>query len=234
VSAAIGKTNRRVMMTVAGIQFDSMADLWQDRYREARGGGSDVPDVRNTEDFMLKKNESNSVFERLKPLGESFVGLVKGLSPGVTGPERVVRAVLCFFPKFLRAQCISDLPNHKAKQLSFVIDQTFFLGLASHLILFNHPSRHLISGLDTNRVYPKFLEASGKADVVMRPYSKDLHGLPEDIFQAHFTSQVEPLMKRDFFIGFWKMGKVRSHFRNLFFAGTILGVLADTQASGYQ
>lgn len=222
------------MMTIASIQFDSMADLWQERYSEARGESSDVPDGRKTEDFTLKKNESNSAFERLKPLGESFVGLVKGLSPGVTGPERVVRAVLCFFPKYLGVQCISDLPDHKAKQLSSVIDQTFFLGLASHFILFNHPSRYVISGLDTNRLYPKFLEVSGRADAEMRPYSKDLHGMPEDIFRAQFASQVEPLMKRDFSIGFWKMGKVRSHFRNLFFAGTILGVLADTQASKCQ
>ena len=222
------------MMTTASIQFDSMADLWQERYREARGEGSDVPDVRRTDDFMLKKKTSNSVFERLKPLGESFVGLVKGLSPGLTGPEGVVRAILCFFPKFLGVQCISDLPDHKAKQLSCVIDQTFFLGLASHLILFNHPSRHVISGLDTNRLYKKFLEVSGRADAALRPYSRDLHGMPEDIFQVQFARQVEPLMKREFCIGFWKMGKVRSHFRNLFFAGTILGVLADTEASGCQ
>jgi hypothetical protein len=227
----VGRMNRMEMKTIESIQFDSMADLWQELYREVRGEGSDVPDVRKTEDFMLKKNETNSVFDRLKPLGESFVGLVKGLSPGINDPERAVRDVLCFFPKFMEVQCVFDLPVHKAEQLSSVIDQTFFLGLSSHLILFNHPSRHLIFGLDTSHLYQKFLEVAGRADAEMRPYSKDLHGMPEDIFQAQFASQVEPLMKGSFSIGFWEMGKVRSHFRNLFFAGIILGVLADTQAS---
>lgn len=218
-------------MSVARIQFDSMTDVWQERYRKARGGGADVPDVRKTEDFIQMKDELNSVFETLKPLGESFLGLIKGLSPGVTGPKRAVRGVLCFFPKFMGVQSISDLPTQKAKRVARVIDETYFLGLASHLILFNHPCRHGIPGLDTNQLYQKFLEVSGAADAAMRPYKKNLHGMPEDIFQAQFTGQVEPMMKAEFSIGFWKMGKVRSHFRNLFFAGTILGVLADTQAS---
>lgn len=220
-------------MSVAPVKFDSMVEVWQERYREARGGDTDAPDVRKTEDFIQKKDASNAVFKKLKPLGESFLSLVKGLSPGSTDSERAVREALCFFPKFMQIQSIADLPDKKAKRVSHVIDETYFLGLASHLILYNNHYRHFIPGLNTNNLYQKFLEVSGVADAKMSPYNKDLHGMPEDIFREQFTGQVEPLMQEEFSIGFLKMGKVRSHFRNLFFAGIILGVLADTQASEY-
>ena len=218
-------------MASTPVTFGCMSDLWQSRYRAARGGGSDVPDVRETDDFIEKKSESEQVYEYLSPLGESFLSLIKGLSVGATGTERVVQSVLCFFPKFFSVETISQLPESTASQLSDAIDQTHFLGLASHLILFNYPHRHAIESLDRNQLYYKFLEVSGKADAEMRPYNRNVNGIPEAVFQEQFSKTVEPLLKNELKVGFWKMGKLRSHFRNIFFAGTILGVLADTQTS---
>jgi hypothetical protein len=208
-----------------------MSDLWQARYRAVRGGGPDIPDVRETEDFIQKKTESEQVFQCLRPLGESFLSLLKGLSPGATGAERVVRGVLCFFPKFFRVDSISQLPSSASAQLNDAIDKTHLLGLASHLILFKHPHRHRIESVDKVWLYSNFLELSGAADAEMRSYNKDVHGIPEAVFQEQFREGVEPVLKNDLKIGFWKMGKLRSHFRNIFFAGVILGVLADTHAA---
>lgn len=218
-------------MASTPVTFGSMSDLWQSRYRSARSGGSDVPDVRETDDFIQKKSESEQVYEYLSPLGESFLSLLKGLSVGASGVERAMQSALCFFAKFFSVETISQLPESTADQLSEAIDETHFLGLASHLILFNHPHRHRIASLDRNQLYSKFLKVSGKADVEMRPYNKNLNGIPEAVFQQQFSESVEPLLKNELKVGFWKMGKLRSHFRNIFFAGTILGVLADTQAS---
>jgi len=218
-------------MSSTPVTFGFMSDLWQSRYRSARGGGSDVPDVRETDDFIEKKSESERVYVYLSPLGESLLSLIKGLSAGATGVERAVQSVLCFFPKFFRVETISQLPESTARQLIDAIDQTHFLGLASHLVLCNHPHRHEIESLDRSQLYYKFLKVSGKADAEMRAYNKNLNGIPEAVFQQQFRESVEPLLKNELKVGFWKMGKLRSHFRNIFFAGTILGVLADTQAS---
>jgi hypothetical protein len=218
-------------MKPASSTFETFADLWQVRYRAARGGEPDVPDVRETEDFIQKKSESEQVFQCLRPLGESFLNLVKGFSPGVSNAERAVRGVLCFFPKFFRVGSISQLPSSTSAQLSDATDETHLLGLASHLILFNHPHRHRIESVDKVYLYSKFLEVCGAADAEMRSYNKDVHGIPEAVFQDQFREAVEPMLKNDLKIGFWKMGKLRSHFRNIFFAGTILGVLADTHAA---
>ena len=208
-----------------------MSDLWQSYYRADRGGRADVPDLRETDDFKEKKSESEKVYEYLNPLGESFLSLIKGLSVNTTGTERAVQSVLCFFPKFFRVETIIELPVLTANQLSDTIDNTHSLGLTSHLILFNHPHRRAIESLDTNQLYSTFLEVSGKADAEMRPYNKNVNGIPEAVFKEQFSETVEPLLKNELKINFWKMGKLRSHFRNIFFAGTILGVLADTQAS---
>lgn len=218
-------------MASTPVTFGSMSDLWQSRYRAARGGGSDVPDVRETDDFIQKKSESEQIYEYLSPLGESFLSLVKGLSAGASDDERAMRSALCFFSKFFSVETISQLPESTAGKLSDAIDETHFLGLASHLILFNHPYRHRIESLDRNQLYSKFLKVSWKADAEMRPYNKNLNGIPEAVFQQQFSESVESLLKNELKVGFWKMGKLRSHFRNIFFAGTILGVVADTQAS---
>jgi hypothetical protein len=213
------------------VQFDSMAEVWQERYRDVRGRGVVVTDVRQSDDFIHKRGESNTVFETLRPLGESFLSLVKGLLPGVTGPERTARGVLCFFPKFMGVRSITDLPGQTAERVGHVIDETYSLGLASHLILFNHSRRHGIPKLNTILLYQKFLVFAGAADAQMRQYNRNRYSMPGDIFQVQFTGHVEPLMKAEFSIGFLKMGKIRLHFRNLFFAGILLGLIADTEVS---
>jgi hypothetical protein len=213
------------------MSFQTLSDLWQARYKDARGGLPDVPDVRKTEDFIRKKSESEKILKALKPLGESFLSLVKGLSPGVTNEEKVVRNVLCIPSKYLGVESISQLQPAIAKRLNDAIDETFLLGLVSHLILSNHPQRHRIPTINKDRLYSTFLRASGMADAQMQQYNKDANGIPEAVFQEQFKIDVEPILKRELKVGFWKMGKLKSNFRNLFFAGIIIGVIADTQAA---
>ena len=193
-------------MAPTPVTFSSMSDLWQSRYQAARGGGSDVPDLRKTDDFIQNKSESELVYEYLSPLGESFLSLIKGLSAGASSAERAVQSVVCFFPKFFRVETISQLPETTAGQLSDVIDETHFLGLASHLILTHHTHRHRIASLDRNQFYSKFSEVSAIADVEMRPYNKNLNGMPEAVFRQQFGESVEPLLKNELKVGFWKMG----------------------------
>lgn len=218
-------------MASALVTFGAMTELWQSCYGAARGGGADVPDVRKIEDFIQKKATSAQVFECLRPLGESFLDLVLGLSPGSIGAEQAVRDVLCFFPKFFRVNSISQLSVSMANQLNRACQETHFLGLASHLILSNHPCRNRIESIDKDYLYSKFLEVSGMADAKMRSYNKDLNRIPEAVFLLQFKKTVEPVLKHDMKVGFWKMGKLRAHFRNIFFAGTMLGMLADTLAA---
>jgi|GEM_PF-5168868 hypothetical protein len=213
------------------LTFDAMVELWQSCYRAARGGGDDVPDVRKTADFIQKKTTSAQVFECLRPLGDSFLNLVLGLSSGNIGAERVVRSVLCFFPKFFNVDSVSQLPDLTANQLNHACQEMYFLGLTSHLILFNHPSRNRIELLNRDNLYSKFLEVAGMADAKMRAYNKDSNGIPEAVFLVQFKTVIEPVLKHDIKIGHWEMGKLRSHFRNIYFAGTILGMLADIQAA---
>lgn len=212
------------------ITFMSMVDLWQSYYQKARGGGKDIPDVRATEDFIQRIPESEEVFNCLSPYGKSFLELVKGLSSDVTILEGIVKDVLCFFPKFFRVESISQLQSYTYVNLDKAIDQTHFLGLCSHLILCTHTHRHRIKLIDFNYLYNQFLKVSGEADVQMRSYDMDVNGITKAIFKEHFSLSVEPVLRRDLGVGFWKMGKLRSHFGNLFFTGSLLGMLADTQA----
>jgi hypothetical protein len=219
--------------TAADYTFESITELWKERYREARNGKSDIVDVRKTEDFVNKHEISESSFMALRNTGESYLSLVKGISPGNTCAENAVRKDLCFFPRLLKVETVNDLPPARGKITNAIIDETFFLGLASHLIISDHPHRHKINRLKKECLYLDFLEACRSADKDLRIYDKDMNGIPGDIFKEQFARHVEPLFAREFSVGFWKMGKIRSNFRNIFFGGIALGVLSDSNAEEY-
>ena len=217
----------------ANATLESMTGLWQTRYREARNGRSDFVDVTKTADYFRKLEVSRSSFTALKDIGESYLRLVKGISPGLTHTEDLVSGKICLFRHVLNVESVDKLPSEKGKLANEVIDETFFLGLAGHLILSEHPHRHKIYGMAKEGLYLDFLEACRFADKDMREYNKDLNGLPGDIFKEQCARRVEPFFTREFSVGFWKMGKVRASFRNIFFGGVALGVLSDGHAEEY-
>jgi predicted Zn finger-like uncharacterized protein len=219
--------------TAANYTFESMTELWQERYREAGNGRSDMVDVRKTEDFINKYEVSDSSFVALKDIGESYLKLVKGVSTGNNHVENSVSRALCFFPRLIKVETVNNLPPAWAKITNTVIDETFFLGLASHLIISDHPHRYKIYGMEKESLYLDFLKACGSAARDMKEYNRDMKGIPGDIFKEQFARQVEPLFAGEFSIGFWKMGKIRANFKNIFFGGVVLGVLSDGYADEY-
>lgn len=215
------------------VTFEAMTALWQTRYREARNGRSKFQDVRQTADYIEKLEVSRSSFAALKTIGESYLRLVKGISPGLTRTEDLVSGKVCLFRHVLNVESVAQLPNETGEHAAEILDETFFLGLAGHLILSEHPHRYKIFGMAKEGLYLDFLEASRFADKDMREYNQDLNGLPGDIFKEQCARRVEPLFTREFSVGFWKMGKVRASFRNIFFGGVALGVLSDGHAEEY-
>jgi predicted Zn finger-like uncharacterized protein len=218
---------------IANYTFESMTELWETRYREARNDKSEFADLRKQEAFINKYEVSDGAFSSLTEMGEAYLRLIKGITSGNTYKEEIVSKNLCFFPMLLRVETVNHLPPAWAKITNTVIDETFFLGLASHLIISDHPHRHKICRMEKEGLYLDFLEACGSADRDMKEYNKDMSGVPGVIFKEQFARQVEPLFSGEFSVGFWKMGKVRSCFRNIFFSGVALGLLSDGHAEEY-
>lgn len=219
--------------SVADVTFDSMAALWQTRYREASNGKSEFSDVRQTKDFVSKYGVSSSSFSALKEIGESYLRLVKGISSGHDLAEIPGGRRICLSLSLLNVESVEHLPGKTAKIANEIIDETFFLGLAAHLILSEHPHRHKIFGMAKEGLSLDFLEACQFADRDMREYDRDMSGLPGDLFREQFARRVEPVFAKELSVGFWRMGKVRAGFRKIFFSGIALGVLSDGHAEEY-
>jgi hypothetical protein len=209
--------------------FSAMIDMWQDRYHGARAG-MDVVKVRQSDEFIQKQQHLEIEFNALQPLSERFLSLVLGRNRGRTAVEQAAGASLCFFPRLFGIATVDDLPAAMVGKLSATLQDSFFLGMACHFVLQNHPSRPRIKEVNLTALFEDFLKESISAEIKMGAYNKSVNNIPRDIFDVQYT-MVAPIVKDDLRVGFWKRGKVRSNYHNVFCSGILLPMMTEIRAS---
>lgn len=209
--------------------FSAMIDIWQDRYRGARAG-IDVAKVCQSDEFIQKQPQLEIEFSTLEPLSKRFLSLVVGRDRGQTAVEQAAGASLCFFPRLFGIATVDELPAPLAGKLSDTLQDSFFLGMACHFVLQNHPSRPRITEVNLTALFEDFLKESISAEMKMEAYNKSTNNIPRDMFDVQYT-MVEPIVKNDLRVGFWKRGKVRSNYHNVFCSGILLPMMTEIRAS---
>jgi hypothetical protein len=66
----------------------------------------------------------------------------------------------------------------------------------------------------------------------MNEYSEAANNLPARIFDWYFDEHARSILRESFGLGFWRLGKARSFFKNLYFAGARLGMQFDLATRG--
>jgi hypothetical protein len=209
--------------------FSAMIDMWQDRYQSARAQ-VDVVKVRQSNEFIQNKPQLEIEFSTLLPLSERFLSLVVGRDRGQTAVEQAAGASLCFFPRLFGIATVDDLAAPLAGKLSDTLQDSFFLGMACHFVLQNHPGRPRLREVNLTALFEDFLKESISAEMKMGAYNESSNNIPRDIFDVQYT-MVEPMFKDYLRVGFWKRGKVRSNYHNVFCSGILLPMMSEIRAS---
>ena len=157
--------------------FSAMIDIWQDRYRGARAG-IDVAKVCHSDEFIQKQPQLEIEFSTLEPLSKRFLSLVVGRDRGQTAVEQAAGASLCFFPRLFGIATVDELPAPLAGKLSDTLQDSFFLGMACHFVLQNHPSRPRITEVNLTALFEDFLKESISAEMKMEAYNKSTNNIP--------------------------------------------------------
>jgi len=208
--------------------FEELTKFFQQRYEGFLGNGVDV---RQTEEYKEKLQTSDQVITTLEVVVHSCLNLTKGLVPYVFLANPEAARLVCPFPQLLNISSIEQVQLIARKELNDAIDQTFLLGLTSHLILFNHHARPKIGRIDTSLLFTKWAESAAVADMQLKAYNRDSNGIPNGVYLAQYMAQIQPVVKEKLRIGFWKEGKFRSRFRNIYYSGCLLGMESDVAAS---
>ena len=209
--------------------FRSLIDMWQDRYQKARPG-VEVMDVRKSDEYNKKRTDIENEHRVLEPLSDRFLDLVLGREHGETVTEQAASAALCFFPRVLGVVTVDDYPAPLADRIVASVRDTFFLGMACHLLAQNHPSRSQIGEIDVDALFEEYLKESVSANSKMGAYNRAVNNIPVDIFNVQYAG-LEPMIKNDLRVGFWKQGKARSNYDNTFYSGILLPVMAEVMAN---
>jgi hypothetical protein len=206
--------------------FDSYALIWAERLAQATGNS-----VTFNRSDIAQTASIHRTFGALKPAATRMLGFFLGTDSAADLPNPDLARVLNPFPRFFAVPTVAQLAEPTPTQLATLIERMHVLGIVSHLLLFKHPARDKITYLTTTALVADVLEAAGIADSVLKSYNSRANGAPASVAREQYAREVSPYLKNVLSIGFWKAGKIASHFQNFFWVGALLGVRAETLAS---
>lgn len=188
-----------------------------------------------SEGYRDAKSVGETIFALVMPVLETFLSVVEGRRRGSDIGFPKVETALCFPKRFLKAASTEFLPTESRSALSYCLGMTLLLGLMSHVTIAKSPTRANVATVDVDSLFRQWVPESLIADMRLAEYDKQLQGLPSDLSKSYYTSAVEPMLRRQFKLGFWTLPKCWSYFNDLFFAGAYLGLILDRmtqEASG--
>jgi len=213
------------------MSFEKLSTLHEENVKALE----DYPEYFSSDEYSEEKRLAELVFNKVKSKCEIFLAMVKGPigSSGIgdTEIERAMR-VMCFPVRYLNQPSTAAMPDGPGVVIEDIIEETFFLGLMCHLGLTKFPTRSDVQIVDMDALFDKWILSTLISDTKMRTYDKEYGRVPSHLFESLYRSNIEPVLKEQFGFGFWKRGKSRTFFRNLFFAGACLGMHCDLMTTG--
>jgi len=210
------------------INFEQLSILYEENVKAVENSQEYFSSNKYSEEKRLAK----LVFDKVKSKCEIFLAMVKGPigSSGIDNPE--IERVICFPMRFLNQPSTATMPDALQVTIEEAIEETFFLGLRCHLGLTTSPTRSDVGRVNMDTLFNIWILDAVVADTKMKIYNKECCGAPARFFEFFYNSKIEPALKEQFKLGFWKRSKCFSFFRNLFFAGACLGMHCDLVTKG--
>jgi len=185
------------------------------------------PNYLSSAEYQDAIGLAKSVYERVEPLCEAFLNVVKGLDDGSTLSIVDYYKVMNFPRRFLKLPSITSLPQSQRVMLEPTLEEAFLLGFLFHFTTYKFPSRNQLDRVNTDKLLQSWALETLVADNKMKQYNKELSKIPEACFESFYETQIQPKLKEVLKLGFWTRSKCYSFLHNLFFAGVLLGMRWD-------
>lgn len=139
-----------------------------------------------------------------------------------------IEVAICFPYRFLGKPSIFALPKQAGDNLSNTLDDIFFSGLNFHFFWATFPTRKEYKNVDIDALKSKWLLDALLADKTMGKFYQGEGGqMAKDLFDIRYSSTCESLLKEEIKVGFFKRGMCKAFFKNIYWAGALLGVQYD-------
>jgi len=171
---------------------------------------ADVVDAEHRDKLPVAR----TVFEKLHPECDKFLLIVSGYFPA--------ESAMCFTTRFLKA----PVSKNVSEKLFKVVGKVFFLGLIFHLTFSTYPTRSNTKKVDCVALVREWINETLIASIILKSFVKDTP-LIMSVYRYFFQNEIEPFLKSDLKIGWWKRAKCESFFANLLLSGVLLGMLFD-------
>ncbi len=180
-------------------------------------------------DFKHRTEIARRAFDALAPMGYGFLDIVKGrVENGRSFGQPEIGRSICFPERFLGARSVDQLASPLTERIGEILDRIFFEGLLFHLLVASFPTRRRIPELDISALREAWYVNALVASRLMRDYDKDAGGEASFLFKSLIDEEIDPYLKDVARVGIWKRAKAHSNLKNLYFAGALLGMMADT------
>lgn len=176
-----------------------------------------------------KEREVKLVYENIKPICKEFINIVIGDCESRYFPE--VTIAVCY-NRFLKRKKIINLHEEQRELIIKLLQEAFYLGIFSHLYCCHFPTREFVEKVDINRLQESWEIDTIEPTTVMGYYGDPKNPILMDIWKYHFETEVSNVIKQQFNIGFFAMGKHRQFFRSLYIAGALLVMSFDLATKG--
>ena len=176
-----------------------------------------------------KEREVKLVYENIKPICKEFINIVIGNCESRYLPE--VTIAVCY-NRLLKGEKINNLHEEQRELIIKLLQEAFYLGIFSQLYCFHFPTRELVEKVDINRLQESWEIDAIEPTTVMGYYGDPKNPILMDIWKYHFETEVSNVIKQQFNIGFFAMGKHRQFFKSLYIAGALLVMSHDLATKG--
>jgi hypothetical protein len=175
-----------------------------------------------------KRRIASLVFDYIKPICINFLDIVVGNAESI------------YYKNLSQGVCINRLlgggglhllSSQSSQTISQLLQETFYLGVFTHLYCCTFPTREFCNKVNILQLQQKWEIDAIAADHVINDY-----GAPDpmlmNLWEYHFDTKVINALKNHVKMGFFKAGKYKSFFRNIYLAGALLVMDYDLSTKG--
>lgn len=188
-----------------------------------------TPDSLNRILTPEKEKEVKLVYEYIKPICKEFINIVIGNGESRFFPE--VTIAVCY-NRLLKGKKISNMQEEQREIIIKLLQESFYLGIFSHLYCCHFPTRKLVEQVDIARLQEPWELDAIEPTTVMGYYGNPKNPILMDIWKYHFENEVSNVIKQQLNIGIFSMGKHRQFYKSLYIAGALLVMDFDFATKG--
>jgi len=177
-------------------------------------------------EYQERKTLALRVFALVYSPAAPLIGVVLGLQ-GSIRPGYPDMLSLNFIQKAFGVSDVRQLPSDQQERVRAVVSDIFGCGILMQHLFFNFPTRGRLADVDLRSHVEGWAVNALVANQQMKAWDKEAQNLPLIFVRSHFQEDLEPLLKSEWRIGFWRRGQASSLLENIFFAGAQWAIQCD-------